>query len=58
VLLRNGVLALNELCVGCYLWQQIDQWPQLLAAVAGMLLAVCTSLPVQQLRERLAQSRR
>ena len=58
VLLKNGVLALNELCVGCDLWQQMDQQPQLLAAVAGMLLAGCTSAPVQQLRERLAQSRR
>ena len=58
VLLKNGVLALNELCVGCDLWQQMDQQPQLLAAVAGMLLAGCTSVPVQQLRERLAQARR
>ena len=53
VVLRNGVLALNELCVGCDLWQQLDQQPHMLGAMAGMLLAGCKAPPVQALRERL-----
>ncbi|WP_458233116.1 hypothetical protein, partial [Roseateles sp. P5_E8] len=57
VLLRNGVLALNELCVSCDLWACLDQSPQGLAALASVLLAGCQAPPVQQLRERLSARR-
>ncbi len=53
VLLRNGVMALNELCVACDLWQQMDQTPELLPAQAAALLAGCLAPPVRALRERL-----
>ena len=53
VLLKNGVMALNELCVACDLWQQMDQAPEQLAAQAGALLAGCLAPPVRALRERL-----
>ncbi|WP_422016331.1 AAA family ATPase [Roseateles sp.] len=53
VLLRNGVLALNELCVSCDLWPWLDQPLAVPAALAGLLLAGCQAPPVQQLRERL-----
>ncbi|MEO6278663.1 AAA family ATPase [Roseateles sp.] len=57
VLLRNGVLALNELCVSCDLWPWLDHPLPAQAALAGLLLAGCQSPPVQQLRERLRGGR-
>ena len=56
VLLRNGVMALNEVCVGCDLWQQMDQSPELLPAQAAALLAGCLAPPVRALRERLMRA--
>ena len=57
VLLRNGVLALNELCVSCDLWPWLDQPLPVQAALAGLLLAGCQAPPVQQMRERLRGGR-
>ncbi|MDY0745906.1 hypothetical protein SNE35_15400 [Paucibacter sp. R3-3] len=55
VLLRNGVMALNELCVGCDLWLRMDEGnPLQLATLAGSLLTGCQAPPVRALRERLA----
>ena len=54
VLLKNGVMSLNELCVGCDLWQQMDQDPLVLAPHAEAMLAGCLAPPVKALRARLS----
>ncbi len=49
-------MALNEVCVACDLWQQMDQSPELLPAQAAALLAGCLAPPVRALRERLMRA--
>jgi hypothetical protein len=53
VTVKNGIVALNLLQVGCDLWWHEDHRPHALPTLAASVLAGCSAPPVQELRERL-----
>jgi hypothetical protein len=55
VLVRNGVVSLNQASVGCDLWLRELQAPKSLVQGAAQVLAGCNLLPVLLLRQRLAR---